>query len=253
MLKRGSRVCALTGAGISAESGIPTFRDAQTGYWSNFDPKELATPEGFRANPQRVWAWYASRRNMAHTVEPNDGHRGLARLENRTGEFTLVTQNVDSLHARAGSRNVLEIHGNILRARCASGCMQVHRDDHGELAESVFAADAAANTSDPEAITVPRCPRCGDYFRPDVVWFGEMLPEDALNEAFDAAARCEVFLLVGTSAEVEPAASLPVVAADAGAAVVEINPQATPVSSRAALSIRAGAGEAMSGIIAALG
>ena len=243
MLNAANRVCVLTGAGVSADSGIPTFRDAQTGFWANFDPTELATPEAFRRNPGRVWAWYAMRRRMAGSVEPNAAHRALAALEPRFERFALVTQNVDSLHSRAGSSNVLEIHGNILRARCASGCVTVHRDDAGPLSGEVFAGDASADESDPDRVAVPRCPQCGDLFRPDVVWFGEMLPARAIERAFEHAAACDLFLLIGTSAEVYPAAGLPEAALESGAKVVEINPKASAFAPRATLSIRQPAAE----------
>ncbi len=245
-LSQAQRVCVLTGAGVSAESGIPTFRDAKTGFWASFDPADLATPEAFRRDPARVWSWYAMRRRMARSVEPNAAHRALAALEPRYESFTLVTQNVDDLHGRAGSRNVLEIHGNILRARCAGGCVTVHRDDRSDLAAAVFAADqsAAAGVSDaagdPDAagVAVPTCPECGDYFRPDVVWFGEALPPELIDRAFTAAADCDLFLLIGTSAEVYPAAGLPGAALERGARVVEINPDPTAFSTRATLCIR---------------
>ncbi len=238
LLRDASRVCVLTGAGVSAESGIPTFRDAQSGFWANFDPTELATPEAFRRNPQRVWAWYAMRRAMAGDVQPNAAHRALAALESRFDRFTLVTQNVDNLHNRAGSSNVLEIHGNIMRARCASGCVTVHRNDESALGGEVFAADSEADESDPDRVEVPRCPRCGDYFRPDVVWFGEMLPARAIENAYESASACDLFLLIGTSAEVYPAAGLPDAALDSGADVVEINPAPSAFTHRATLSVR---------------
>lgn len=257
-LSQARRVCVLTGAGVSAESGIPTFRDAKSGFWASFDPADLATPEAFQRDPARVWSWYAMRRRMARSVEPNAAHRALAALEPRYESFTLVTQNVDDLHGRAGSRNVLEIHGNILRARCAGGCVTVHRDDRSDLAAAVFAADqsAAAGEShtggqsdaagasdaadDPDAAgeAVPTCPECGDYFRPDVVWFGETLPPELIDRAFTAAADCDLFLLIGTSAEVYPAAGLPGAALERGARVVEINPDPTAFSTRATLCIR---------------
>src|SRR5262245_46121262 len=168
LLDRARRVCVLTGAGISAESGIPTFRDALTGLWSKFRPEELATPEAFERNPKLVWEWYASRRDRVAQAVPNAGHRALVELEGRIAEFTLVTQNVDGLHARAGSRNLLELHGNIARTRC-------------------FGCDRMLDESTMRAGTPPTCMHCGALARPDVVWFGEMLPEPALQAAFRAA------------------------------------------------------------------
>src|SRR5215467_7745474 len=162
-------VAVLTGAGVSAESGIATFRDAQTGLWARFDPRELATPSAFARNPKLVWDWYAWRREQVVTAQPNAGHRALAELERRMPRFLLITQNVDGLHQRAGSRNVVELHGNIGRVKCSREGTLVERWD--------VSGDA-----------VPRCAVCGALLRPDVVWFEEMLPTDALEQA-EAAAR----------------------------------------------------------------
>lgn len=215
------RVAVLTGAGVSAESGIPTFRDALTGLWAHYDPKELATPEGFARNPKLVWEWYAERRARIAGVQPNPGHIALAALEKRFEKFTLVTQNIDSLHQRAGSREVIELHGNIARVKCA-------RED---IVVSEFAEDESP----------PRCP-CGAYLRPDVVWFGEMLPAGALARSEEAAEHCEVFLSIGTSAEVYPAAELPLRALSAGATVVEINPERTALTRHAHFALQGPAG-----------
>lgn len=215
------RVAVLTGAGISAESGIPTFRDALTGLWANYDPQELATPEGFARNPKLVWEWYAERRARIAGVAPNPGHVALAELERRYAQFTLVTQNIDSLHQRAGSREVVELHGNIARVKCS--------------AEETLVREFAENESP------PRC-HCGAYLRPDVVWFGEMLPADALARAEEAAEHCEVFLSVGTSAQVYPAAELPLRALSAGATVVEINPERTALTRHAHFALPGAAG-----------
>ena len=193
----------LTGAGISAESGVPTFRDAMTGLWANFRPEELATPEAFRRNPEMVWRWYRERRLRLGEVAPNPGHYALAQLARRVPRFTLITQNVDGLHARAGSREVIELHGNIATVSCF---------DHRH---------AAAEFCDTDA--VPTCAICGSLLRPDVVWFGEMLPEEALEGARQAAESCDLFLSVGTSNLVEPAASLPWLAAENGATVLVVN------------------------------
>src|SRR5262245_45589091 len=180
LLRRASRVAALTGAGISAASGIPTFRDAQTGLWARFRPEELATPAAFRRDPQLVWDWYEWRRGLVARAAPNAGHRALARLQARLPAFVLITQNVDGLHQRAGSRTVIELHGNIARNKC-------------------FAEDLVVDQWDPSA-RPPRCPRCGASLRPDVVWFGEALPAQALAAAEAAAQDCEVFFSIGTSA-----------------------------------------------------
>lgn len=193
----------LTGAGVSAESGIPTFRDALTGLWADYRPEDLATPHGFRRNPDLVWQWYRMRRLALAESLPNAGHRALAAMERLVPALTLMTQNVDGLHARAGSRDVVELHGNIGRVKCL---------DCNRVPESFEDAE-----------TVPRCPACGGMLRPDVVWFGEFLPPRALERAQEAASVCEVFLSVGTSNLVEPAASLPWIAAGQGALVVVIN------------------------------
>ncbi|HYV26677.1 MAG TPA: NAD-dependent deacylase [Candidatus Eisenbacteria bacterium] len=213
-LRNASDVCVLTGSGISAESGIPTFRDAQTGLWEKFKPEELATPEAFRQNPRRVWEWYAWRRELVAKAEPNAGHLALVELERRVRSFTLITQNVDGLHQRAGNRQVIELHGNITRTKC-------------------FEEDVVVNEWPETNEVPPRCPRCGGWLRPDVVWFGERLPTEAINTAMAATTACELFLSVGTSALVYPAASLPFDAIEQGATVVEINPDSTPLTSRA--------------------
>ncbi len=203
VLRRAQRVAVLTGAGISAESGIPTFRDALTGLWADYSPEELATPEGFRRNPDLVWSWYRSRRLAVANAEPNPGHRALAALERLAPDVTLITQNVDGLHRRAGSRDPVELHGNIARIKCF---------DCGRHVTEFADTDR-----------VPSCADCGGWLRPDVVWFGEMLPAQALRRAQRAAESADLFLSVGTSNVVEPAASLPWLAAAAGAVVVVVN------------------------------
>jgi NAD-dependent deacetylase len=208
-------IAVLTGAGTSAESGVPTFRDAQTGLWANFKPEELATPEAFRRNPKLVWEWYALRRARVLEVAPNPGHHALVELERRVPEFLLATQNVDGLHQRAGSRRLVELHGNITRTKCFDEDVVV--DEWVETGE-----------------VPPRCPRCGGWLRPDVVWFNEALPVAAFEAALAASQRCDVFFSIGTSALVHPAASLPMEALEAGATVVEVNPQETPLTRRVA-------------------
>jgi NAD-dependent deacetylase len=205
-LRRAGHVAVLTGAGVSAESGLPTFRDALTGLWARHRPEDLATPEAFERNPGMVWAWYRMRREAALAAEPNPAHVALARLETLVPRFTLITQNVDGLHRRAGSRNVVELHGDLTRSRCSREGAVVERWEE------------PAEGGEP-----PRCERCGAYLRPDVVWFGEQLPEQALHLAWGAVYDCDVFLTVGTSNLVEPAASLPWLAAAQGATVGVIN------------------------------
>jgi NAD-dependent deacetylase len=226
-------IAALTGAGISAESGLATFRDAQTGLWSRFDPRELATPSAFARNPKLVWDWYAWRRELVAAAQPNAGHFALAELERRASEFLLITQNVDGLHQRAGSRKLVELHGNISRVKCSR---------EGTMVEQWEAP----------AGEVPRCAHCGAPLRPDVVWFEEMLPERAVAAAEDAVRRCDVLLVVGTSAEVYPAAALPAHAQRSGATVVEINPNATALSSAADHALRGAAGVVLPALLAAL-
>jgi NAD-dependent deacetylase len=218
------RVVALTGAGVSAESGVPTFRDAQTGLWARFRPEELATAEAFAADPRTVWAWYEWRRDLVAAAQPNPGHRALANFESLLPEFTLVTQNVDGLHARAGSRRIIEFHGNLFANRCFVGCGEV--------------ADVPRPCPEPR-----RCARCGAWVRPGVVWFGEMISPDALRGAMTASERCEVFLCVGTSAQVQPAASLAARAHEAGAMVAEINPAPTGLDGVAQYRLAGPSGE----------
>ena len=229
---RGARfVAVLTGAGISAESGLATFRDAQTGLWARFDPRELATPGAFARNPKLVWDWYAWRRECVAAARPNVAHDALVELERRSPAFTLITQNVDGLHQRAGSRNVIELHGNITRVKCSREGTIVERWPTGD--------------------EVPRCSACGAYLRPDVVWFEEMLPEAALRAAEEAARRCQVMLVIGTSAEVYPAAALPALARRSGAILVEINPNPTSLSAVADYSLRVAAGSVLPALLAA--
>jgi NAD-dependent deacetylase len=231
-LAEATRVAVLTGAGISAESGIPTFRDALSGLWANYDPQELATPEGFARNPRLVWEWYAARRLSIAGVQPNPGHIALAELEKRFKAFTLVTQNIDSLHQRAGSRGVIELHGNIARVKCSQENTLV----------STFPAEESP----------PRCGACGAFLRPDVVWFGEMLPVEALARAEEAARKCDVFLSIGTSTQVFPAAELPLMALRAGATVVEINPEATPLTRSAHFALQGPSGVVLPALLKAL-
>ena len=230
-LRDARRVVALTGSGVSAESGVPTFRDAQTGLWASYDPQELATPEAFARDPELVWKWYAWRRRLVEGASPNAGHRALADLERRVPDFSLVTQNVDGLHQEAGSSNVVELHGNIRRSRCPAENVTVVPDGADHLP--------------------PLCPSCGSPLRPDVVWFGEALPAGGLRVASEEARSCDVFLSVGTSGLVYPAASLPYEALENGATLVEVNPDPTPLAPHAAFAVRGRAGEVLSELVRA--
>jgi NAD-dependent deacetylase len=229
-LRDAHSVVALTGSGVSAESGVPTFREAQSGLWERYDPQELATPEAFDRDPRLVWEWYEWRRRLVSAAEPNPGHLALAELERRTPNFTLITQNVDGLHQRAGSRAVIELHGNILRSKCSREGVMAEPEDHDEDMP-------------------PRCPRCGANLRPDVVWFGEMLPPGALHAASEAARGCDLFLSVGTSSLVYPAAALPYEALDNGAILVEVNPSETPLTQYATFALQSRAGDALPNLL----
>lgn len=223
LLAGAGRVCVLTGAGMSAESGIATFRDAQTGLWARFDPAQLASPEGFRANPQLVWDWYAERRVGMRRAQPNAGHLALAQFErNHPGRLTVVTQNVDDLHQRAGSVDVIRLHGDILQDTWLEPCRR----------------DPACDTGWASATRPPRCDACGNLVRPGVVWFGEMLPVQTLDRAGLLAGSCDVMLVVGTSGAVYPAAGLAHLARRAGARVVIVNPEPSEIDDQAHLILR---------------
>ncbi len=223
-IRKNHRCVVLTGAGISAESGVPTFRGKE-GLWGKFKPEELATMDAFISNPQIVWEWYNWRRKLIADVKPNPGHYALVEMETWFDNFTLVTQNVDGLHRMAGSQEILELHGNINRNKCID-CSRSFPEDV-EI--------------DPHRI--PACPHCGGKIRPDVVWFGEMLDPKIINSAFNEAARADIFLSVGTSAVVQPAASLPIEARRAEALLVEINVEKTPLSFAADFHVPAPSGE----------
>lgn len=226
-LRNAKRVAVLTGAGISAESGIPTFRDAQTGHWARFKPEDLASPPAYQRDPEMVWEWYAGRYRDVLGAQPNDGHRLLAQLEKEKGDgFFLATQNVDGLHARAGSTRLVELHGNLLSAR-------------DEKTGEIFPLAAPG-----KLVTPPTSPN-GHRMRPNVVWFGEYLPEAALQAAQDAFHTCDVALIIGTSGVVYPAAGLALEAMAEGASVIEINPTATELTPLLSYSIRAGAAEGL--------
>jgi len=230
LLHRTSKLVALTGAGVSQESGLRTFRDAQEGLWAQYKPEDLASPEAFARDPKLIWDWYAWRREAVKGVRPNPGHYALVEIEKRNAEFTLITQNVDGLHRMAGSQNVLELHGNIQRVRCSE-------------------CDALAKDWDDDLDSVPLCKKCGGLLRPDVVWFGESLPLDQLAGAVEAARRCDVFLSIGTSGVVQPAASLAHAARHKGAVVVEINAEPTALTSKADFFFQGKSGEVLPEVV----
>ena len=211
-LKRAKNTVFMTGAGISAESGIPTFRDAQTGLWENYKAEELATPQAFAKNPLLVWKWYQWRRQLIEKNSPNAGHKIIARLQNELPGVHLITQNVDGLHQEAGSENVIEFHGNIRNNKC-SHCdhVEVNKDNHSD--------------------DILQCPNCEVNLRPAVVWFGENIPEFASEESVRLSSQADVFFYVGTSSNVYPAAGLVELAKKNNALIVEINPNSTSLTS----------------------
>ena len=229
-LRKAERVAALTGAGVSQESGLRTFRDAQTGLWSEYKPTELASPEAFERDPKLVWDWYAMRREKVREVEPNPGHFALVDMAHLIPDFSLITQNVDNLHWKAGSPRVIELHGNLQRVRCAS-C--------GQQAEAWDEADG----------DVPRCESCSGLLRPDVVWFGESLPRAELESAVVAARTSHVFFSIGTSGMVQPAASLAFAARNRGAVVVEINAEPTPLTGKVDFALHGKSGEILPALV----
>jgi NAD-dependent deacetylase len=233
LLTKAERVSILTGAGVSQESGLRTFRDAQSGLWAQYKPQDLASPEAFARDPKLVWDWYAWRREAIKGVRPNAGHYALVEMENKITEFTLITQNVDGLHRMAGSKNVLELHGNILRVRC-SQC--------GTFAE----------TWGDDSETVPLCEKCNGMLRPDVVWFGESLPRPELETAVNASRASQVFFSIGTSGVVQPAAALAHAARNNGSVVVEINAEFTPLTPKVDFAFHGKSGEILPELVKAV-
>jgi NAD-dependent deacetylase len=232
-MRSSANIVVLTGAGVSQESGLRTFRDPQEGLWAKYKPETLATPEAFDRNPKLVWEFYSARRLKNNEVQPNAGHYALSVMESKVPHFTLITQNVDGLHQRAGSKCVVELHGNISRIKCSHGC--------GVVAKWEKIQDK-----------IPTCPNCGAYLRPDVVWFGENLPSKELDTAFRAAQTCEVFLAIGTSGLVQPAASLPLMAKRFGAMITEINIEETPLTDSVDYLLKGKSGEVLPDLVAAV-
>ncbi|MDP1548065.1 MAG: NAD-dependent deacylase [Anaerolineales bacterium] len=232
-LTSATRIAVLTGAGVSQESGLRTFRDAQIGFWAQYKPEDLASPEAFARDPKLVWDWYAWRREAVKGVRPNAGHYALVEMESKTPEFTLITQNVDGLHRFAGSKNVLELHGNIQRVRCA---------DCGTFTE-IWGDDSES---------VPTCTVCGGLLRPDVVWFGESLPRGELESAVLAARSCQVFFSIGTSGLVQPAAALAHAARNNGSVIVEVNAEPTPLTPKVDFALHGKSGEILPKLVKAM-
>jgi len=231
ILENALSVGVLTGAGISAESGVSTYRDSG-GLWENFAANDYSSPEGFRKNPEKVWQWYGERRREMLNARPNPGHFALAELEKNSPKFLLITQNIDNLHRRAGNRTIAEIHGNIFRNRCT-------RCGHTELDE----------TYDFSGGGFPVCRKCGSPARVDVVWFGESLPEKELVASLMFTEKCDVFISVGTSAKVYPAASFPEIAKNHGAIFIEVNLEPTHLTRRADFSFIGKSGEILPRLI----
>ena len=227
MLAAAERVVVFTGAGMSAESGIPTFRDAMTGLWARFDARQLATPEAFRDDPDLVWGWYEERPAAVQRVEPNAGHRAVAAIE----KCVVITQNVDDLHERAGSRSPIHLHGSLFSPRC-SAC------------GVAFIAEGGHRSP-------PVCGRCGGLVRPGVVWFGEALPTQEFEAAVEAAANADLLLTVGTSGVVYPAAEIPQVTARLGGRVIQINPEPTPLDEVATVNLTGPAAEILPALVTA--
>lgn len=227
------RIAVLSGAGISAESGVPTFRDDKNGLWAKFDPYELSSTQGWHEHPERVWAWYLWRHHLVRDVEPNAGHRAVAAWQNlaEVTEVTVITQNVDNLHERAGSAPVHHLHGSLFEFRCDS-CISVYTGPLAEVPEPIL------------ELTPPNC-ACGGLIRPDIVWFGEGLPDGPWDAAVEAVRTADVLVVVGTSGIVYPAASLPELAVARGTVVVEVNPEPTPLSASATVTLRESASTAL--------
>jgi len=232
-LQKAERVAALTGAGVSQESGLRTFRDAQTGLWSQYKPTELASPEAYERDPKLVWDWYAWRREAIKGVRPNPGHYALVDMAHHVPDFSLITQNVDNLHRMAGSPQLIELHGNIQRVKC-SLC--------GQQTEEWEEANG----------DIPRCEICDGLLRPDVVWFGESLPRALLESAVEAARGCQVFFSIGTSGLVQPAASLAYAARNRGAIVVEVNAVPTPLTKKVDFPLHGKSGEILPALVQAV-
>ena len=236
LLVRSRFAIAFTGAGISAESGVPTFRGFN-GLWKKYRPEELATPEAFWKNPRLVWEFYMWRMNLIRKAKPNDAHYALAELERMGILKAVITQNVDDLHREAGTKNLIELHGNIFRVKCTSCSYREYLKESGRVDDFLQEKD------------VPKCPNCGSLLRPDVVWFGEALPEDTLDKAFRLAERGQVCIVIGTSGIVYPAAYIPQIVKERGGTIIEINVEKSGITPIADIFLRGKAGEVMDKIV----
>lgn len=223
-LRAASSVVVFTGAGVSAESGVPTFRDKLTGLWSKYDPRQLDTPEAYRSDPALVWGWYEWRRALVAASTPNPAHRAIAEIEHHAPSFTLVTQNIDDLHERAGSTAPVHLHGSLFAPRC------IDCDQPADLLPSDLVSDGP--------LEPPVCRHCAGRLRPGVVWFGEAMPAEEFEQAVTAAASCDLMISVGASGAVFPAAEIPIIAAKQGATVIQVNPEPTPLDEFAAFNLR---------------
>ncbi|MCC6614314.1 MAG: NAD-dependent deacylase [Anaerolineae bacterium] len=240
LIQASKRPCVLTGAGVSKESGIPTFRDVMDGLWAQYDPQQLATPTAFARDPKLVWDFYEMRRERMRPAQPNPGHVALAGIERLKGDLPIITQNVDDLHERGGSTQVIHLHGLIARNKCS-------RDCQGDPT----LIDVNQLTWDHES-GPPTCPQCGALVRPDVVWFGEMLPRASLERAYELASTCDLMIVVGTSGIVTPAADMPRVARRNGARLIEVNPYASDLTPTMDIWLQAPSGEALPRVLAAM-
>ncbi len=233
-------VLVFTGAGVSRESGIATFRDPEDGVWAEYDPMVMATLDGFLGDPELVWRWYRHRFGIVASARPNPGHEAIAALESLVPQVVVATQNVDGLHQAAGSSDVIELHGTMRTLKCLGG------EHTGYPSADLLGGGGAAG------VAPPRCPECGELLRPNVVWFGEPLPGDAWRRARYLASACDVLLMVGTSAVVQPAALLPMLALEAGATVIDVNPEPDAVSRQLKHFLRGPAGEVLPALVAAV-
>ncbi len=240
LITNANKIVVLTGAGVSKESGVPTFRDAMDGLWAQYDPQQLATPQAFAADPKLVWDWYEFRRGLVRDARPNPGHIAIAAIERRQPQTWVVTQNVDNLHEQAGSQQIIHLHGNIAQSKCAANC----RGTPTLIDVTTLVWDVEAGP--------PPCPHCGTHVRPDVVWFGESLPTDALHHALDLSNACDLMIVVGTSGLVNPAASLPQYTKRNGGKVLEVNPDYSMISRYADLRLEAPSGEVLPRVVEAL-